>query len=379
MSLDKNIAERDFVVELMKATRQDDLNYIYRGEFTQNLQQHILSLAEKNIDRDRISGKIKKRIFHIMVESIQNISRHGDAKEDSEEITSSFFSIQKENKWYYITTGNIIENVKVDNLKFKLDKINGLDNEELEKFYREVLGNGQLSSKGGAGLGLIEMVRKSGNKLSYHIEKVSNENSFFYLHSNINGITLEEAPKQPEGSIYSIDYMVKLHSFILNNRILLIYSAVFDQDSLLSLISIMKNSVNETLSSRKKIISIMVEMLQNIIHHGNVTVDGISGCQGIFYISMTEGKYCLTTVNYIKKSLKDSLKEKIDYINSLSEEEREDYYNERLFDFDENDSGKEGGLGLIEIRIKSRNSLEYQFFDCEGEYSLFKITSCISI
>ena len=66
MSSDNNIAKRDFVIELMKSTGKDDLNYIYRGEFTQNLQQHILSLAEKNIDRDRISGKIKKRIFHIM-------------------------------------------------------------------------------------------------------------------------------------------------------------------------------------------------------------------------------------------------------------------------------------------------------------------------
>ena len=382
MSLDNITAERDFVAELMKATRQDDLNYIYRGEFTQNLQQHILSLAEKNIDKDRISGKIKKRIFHIMVESIQNISRHGDAREDSNEITSSFFSIQKENKWYYITTGNIIENNKIDNLKSKLDKINSLDAEELDKFYREVLGNGQLSSKGGAGLGLIEMVRKSGNKLSYHIEKVNEENSFFYLHSNINGITLEEAPEQPENSIYAVGYMVKLHRYILTNYIMLIYSAVFDQDSLLSLISIIKNSMNETLSSRKKIISIMVEMLQNIIHHGKVRTEGVNGSQGIFYISVSGGKYRLTTINYIKNSAVEPLKQTIDHINSLSEEEREDFYNKKLFDFDETedeDKEKDGGLGLIEIRIKSRNPLEYGFVEASGGYSLFKMTCCINI
>jgi len=380
MYSDNNIAHRDFVIELMKSTGKDDLNYIYRGEFTQNLQQHILSLAEKNIDRDKISGKIKKRIFHIMVESIQNISRHGDAKEDSEEMTSSFFSIQKENKWYYITTGNIIENNKIDNLKSKLDKINSLDSQELDKFYREVLGNGQLSNKGGAGLGLIEMVRKSGNKLSYQIEKVNDEVSFFYLHSDINGITLEEAPARAEDSIYAVNYMVKLHRFVLDNSILLIYSAVFDQDSLLSLISIMKNRMSGAVNSKKKIISIMVEMLQNIIHHGNVESTRINGCQGIFYISLIEGKYCLTTINYAKKSDAEVLKQKIDYINSLSDEEREDYYNERLFDFDGGESFKEGGLGLIEIRNKSKNPLEYSFFDSgNADYMLFKITTCINI
>jgi hypothetical protein len=379
MSSDNNIAKRDFVIELMKSTGKDDLNYIYRGEFTQNLQQHILSLAEKNIDRDRISGKIKKRIFHIMVESIQNISRHGDAREDSEEMTSSFFSIQKQNKWYYITTGNIIENSKIGNLKSKLDKINSLDTEELDKFYREVLGNGQLSSKGGAGLGLIEMVRKSGNKLSYQLERINDESSFFYLHSDINGITLEEAPVQPEDSIFAVNYMVKLHRYVLDNSIMLIYSAVFDQDSLLSLISIMKNRMDSALNSKKKIISIMVEMLQNIIHHGNVTVSGISGCQGIFYIALNNGKYCLTTVNYVKETDREVLKQKIDYINFLSDEEREEYYNERLFDFDSDESFKEGGLGLIEIRNKSKNPLEYQFFDAEDGYSLFKITARINI
>lgn len=376
MVSDNNIANRDFVIELMKSTGKDDLNYIYRGEFTQNLQQHILSLAEKNIDRDKISGKIKKRIFHIMVESIQNISRHGDAHEDTED-TSSLFSIQKENKWYYITTGNIIENSKVDDLKGKLDKINGLDFDELDKFYREVLGNGQLSSKGGAGLGLIEMVRKSGNKLSYRIEKVNNDISFFYLHSNINGTTLEAAPDQPEDSVFAIPYMVKLHRFIMVNSIQLIYSAVFDQDSLLSLISIMKTRMNETLNSRKKIISLMVEMLQNIIHHGNVTINGVSGCQGIFYISMVDDKYVLTTINYIKKTNVESLKQKLDYINSLDEEGRENFYNERLFDFKGN-TNKEAGLGLIEMRNKSRNPLGYEFMEADSEYALFKISTSIN-
>jgi len=377
MAANNNIADITFVIDLMKSTEKDDLNYIYRGEFTQNLQQHILSLAEKNIDKEKISSKIKKRVFHIMVESIQNISRHGDAHDEYEETTSSLFSIQKHNKWYYVTTGNVIENSKVENLRSKLEKINSLSGDELDKFYREVLGNGQLSAKGGAGLGLIEMVRKSGNKLSYKIVEINNDISFFYLHTYINTAVQDEAPQKIGDTIFSLDYIVKLHLFIMDNNILLIYSAVFDQDSLLSLISIMKNRMNETLNSKKKIISIMVEMLQNIIHHGDVTIGKTSGCKGIFYISIRGDKYCLTSINYIKRDKVDSLKQKLDHINSLNDEEREDFYNERLFDFRINTS-KEAGLGLIEMRNKSKNPLEYEFIDNNEEYCLFKITSCIN-
>jgi hypothetical protein len=56
---------------LMKTTKKGDLSYVYRGEFSQNISHHILSLAEKNIDKFGMPSKLKKRVFHIMVESIQ--------------------------------------------------------------------------------------------------------------------------------------------------------------------------------------------------------------------------------------------------------------------------------------------------------------------
>lgn len=171
------MSERDFILELMQSTGNDDMHYIYRGEFTQSLSHQILSLAEKNIDRDHISSKIKKRVFHIMVESIQNISRHQDEPYKPEE--TAIFGIQKQSEHYYISTGNIIENTKTESLCSKLDKINNLDQEELDAFYREVLSNGQLSSKGGAGLGLIEMAARVATSLNTLLKKLANRCRIF--------------------------------------------------------------------------------------------------------------------------------------------------------------------------------------------------------
>lgn len=364
------MSERDFILELMQSTGNEDMHYFYRGEFTQSLSHQILSLAEKNIDRDHISSKIKKRVFHIMVESIQNISRHQDEPYKPEE--TAIFAIQKQSEHYYITTGNIIENAKTESLCGKLDKINNLDQEELDAFYREVLSNGQLSSKGGAGLGLIEMARKSGNKLSYALNKISDLMSYFFLHTSIDTLTLSTAPEPPDESVYSLNYMTLLHKFIIKNNILLIYSTVFDQESLLSLIQIMK-SQGGAISYRKKLISLMVEMLQNIIHHGDVDLGGIKGSKGIFYIADNNGCNELTTINYIPNSSIQKLKDRIDYVNGLTDEQREEYYNERLFDF-RMITTKEAGLGFIEMRMKSRNPLEYSFEPVDSNYSLFKFT-----
>jgi len=363
----------DYIIDLMTSTQPGDLNYIYRGEFSQSISSHILSLAEKNIDKIGLPSKIKKRVFHIMVESIQNITRHQDAPADAPEETA-IFAIQKKGPWYFITTGNVVENDKIEPLCLKLDKINSLEQEELTVFYREILSNGKLSAKGGAGLGLIEMARKSGNKLVYDFRNINSEMSYFYLHSYIKtDDDGNEKPDVSEDSVYSLSYLTKLHKIINEENILLIYGSIFDQDSLLSLISIMDSQMGEELAFKKKVISLMVEMLQNIIHHGGSIASDNNGSQGIYYMSRKMNKYYLTSINYIENRKVGLLKDKIDYINNLTDDGRENFYNNRLFDFQLNTS-KEAGLGLIEMHLKSKNNIKYMFDRISEKHSLYKMT-----
>lgn len=362
--------DKDFIMDLMTRTESGDLNYIFRGDITNNLSQQLLTLAEKNIDKEKISVKVKKRVFHIMVESIQNITRHKD-QEQNKDRDYSIFSVQKKGFVFYVTTGNVVENSKIDALVSKLDRVNNLDQDELNAFYKEILSNGQLSEKGGAGLGLIEMARKSGNKLTYKVNKINDEVSYFYMHSHINAQNLGEIPPENPQSIYSLEYMTNFHQFISKSNMVLIYNTVFDQESLLSLISIMNNHAEQP-SFKKRLISLMVEMLQNIIHHGDIDFGGVNGSQGIFYISIDDdGNYHLNTINYIANDKISILKGKIDSLNEMSDEQREDFYNEKLFDF-KICTSKEAGLGLIEMRIKSRNPLYYSFDKVNDNFSLFK-------
>ena len=74
----------------------------------------------------------------------------------------------------------------VEKLDQRLKKINSLDKEDLRDYYREVLGNGSVSNKGTAGLGMIDIARKSGNKLEYEFLDIDEEFSFFSLNVKIN-------------------------------------------------------------------------------------------------------------------------------------------------------------------------------------------------
>jgi len=54
-----------------------------------------------------------------------------------------------------------------------------LDKDGLKSYYKEVLNNGMMSDKGGGGLGMIDIARKSNRKLNYDFQKVD-DNHFFY-------------------------------------------------------------------------------------------------------------------------------------------------------------------------------------------------------
>jgi hypothetical protein len=47
--------------------------------------------------------------------------------------------------------------------------------------YKFILNHQKLSAKGGGGLGLVDIARKTGNKLKYNFEAVSDDYFFFSL------------------------------------------------------------------------------------------------------------------------------------------------------------------------------------------------------
>ena len=57
--------------------------------------------------------------------------------------------------------------------------------EELKDYYKQVLNNGEMSLKGGGGLGMIDIARKTGQKLHYNFQNIDNKVSFFSLNIKI--------------------------------------------------------------------------------------------------------------------------------------------------------------------------------------------------
>ena len=93
----------------------------------------------------------------------------------------------KRGRDYYIVTENFIKTSNVDHLIGKFNDYLSLKNKDMAKAYRKALDINEFSVKGGAGLGLFNIVRKSNGNLEYKFSEVDNENSLFKLSVQIKG------------------------------------------------------------------------------------------------------------------------------------------------------------------------------------------------
>ncbi|HOM90289.1 MAG TPA: SiaB family protein kinase, partial [Bacteroidia bacterium] len=97
-----------------------------------------------------------------------------------------FIIAKAKGEGYRIITGNYIKKEESEDLKSKLEKINSMNTEELRAYYLETLSTTELSQKGGAGLGMIDIARKSGHKIVYSFDGVTDTVNFFTLEVTIN-------------------------------------------------------------------------------------------------------------------------------------------------------------------------------------------------
>lgn len=171
--------------ETFHRMNEGDVLLAYKGSITSDLITNVLEFIETKLGDIDASAGVKKKVYNVLVESLQNLYHHIDELPDSmkEEFDSKFavLVISRVKDTYKISTGNFVRSAKVKQLKEKIDKINSLSKDELKDMYKFVLNHQKLSEKGGGGLGLIDIAKKTGNKLDYLFQNYNDEYYFFSL------------------------------------------------------------------------------------------------------------------------------------------------------------------------------------------------------
>jgi len=167
-----------------------EISLVYEGEITQPIIKAFLSLTETKMMQQEEPGTVQRKVFHVMVECLQNVSKYSDSTIDQNYLYAGIgvFIVTRSSTEYRITTGNAMETDKMDDLKKTLDYINSLDKDALNDLYKKQIKEGQIHEKGGAGLGFIDIKRKTGNNLTYEFKAIDDELTFFILSSSVSRV-----------------------------------------------------------------------------------------------------------------------------------------------------------------------------------------------
>ncbi len=162
----------------------------FKGDVTSELTTSILQIMESKMETMEEQPRVKKRVYNVLVECLQNLYHHVDDVEDgiieaNGNDKSAIFMIGHNGNGYSIMTGNYIMNSQIPGFKDLLKRINSLSSDELKALYKNILSSDELSEKGGGGLGMIDIARKTQQKLDFEFNQVSDKYSFFSLNIKV--------------------------------------------------------------------------------------------------------------------------------------------------------------------------------------------------
>ncbi len=177
-----------FVYDYYVKMKSQEVSLVYEGEITHQITKAFTSLTESKMLKEDEPSTVQKKVFHVMVECLQNISKHAEGADETESGKDGrgIFMVSKGEEEYNVTTGNVIPIDKIDDLKGMLENINSLDKVGLKKLYKQQIREGRLSDKGGAGLGFIDIAKKTGQKLDFHFRAIDERTAFFILTTTIS-------------------------------------------------------------------------------------------------------------------------------------------------------------------------------------------------
>ncbi|MBI9053477.1 MAG: hypothetical protein JEY96_06635 [Bacteroidales bacterium] len=176
------------IEELFKEMKTGEVLLAYKGSITAELITNVLGVVETKLNHVIDKSSTKKKIYNILVESLQNLYHHVDDLPDSTnsmDVHFGIFVIAKDGEEYNIRTGNFIKNDKIKKLKERFEKIKSLSKEELKELYKFVLNNQMFSDKGGGGLGLIDIARRTDGRVDYIFNEYDSNYSFFRMNVTI--------------------------------------------------------------------------------------------------------------------------------------------------------------------------------------------------
>ncbi len=166
--------------EVYQFMSEKNILIAFTGYFDHLVTTSLLKNIKNKLSVLRSTTGIDKKVYNVLVESIENISKYSTNKNQN----IAMLLLCKSETHFTVITGNHILNNDIDELKKKLDKVASLSLAELKKMYREQMLS-KRTHENSAGLGIIDIAIKSDNHIKYDFKQLTELTSFYLFQTEI--------------------------------------------------------------------------------------------------------------------------------------------------------------------------------------------------
>lgn len=157
----------------------------FKGNVDSEVINKALDLVEGKLLTTRETPRLRKKVYNVLVESLQNLYHHADnipkGYHASRPDRFGLVVLEKLGRGYRITTCNFVAAVGVKELEEKLTRINRSTPEEIKELYKDILNHQEITEKGLGGLGLLDIARKTGHRIDFRFKRYDDLNTAFRL------------------------------------------------------------------------------------------------------------------------------------------------------------------------------------------------------
>ncbi|MBF0096314.1 MAG: hypothetical protein HQM04_12730 [Magnetococcales bacterium] len=148
-----------------KQATDDGVIFCMRGPMNQNVIEMLEHVLKKRAVQEHGDHNKSIRVFSVFVEQVQNIIRYSEERvqlsDEGGEAGVGMVMVGYRQGAFYVSCGNLIKEGDQPRLQQQLLLLRGMDKDQLRAYFKERGRSPAPAGSKGAGLGLIEIVRRA--------------------------------------------------------------------------------------------------------------------------------------------------------------------------------------------------------------------------
>jgi hypothetical protein len=355
--------------------KKDKLSFLYRGPYNKQIAEKVKDFSEFNTSCLSQDSEFISKIGSLVIESFKTV-----LQPHSEYYSPYYFSIRSYDACYFLACSQFTSDNDAFIAKECLQQIEKMDPDTLKFHFLDIIK--KIKQQKLEGLELLDLAQKSGEKPDYSF-KVVNENNVLFslqlktrsiLDSSIQfdmgtlaamGFDIEQSPPEIDEPISFVEDM---NEFMGNKHIQMIYHGDFSQKTILHLIKMIEENLlhlKKDIGKAKKVLMVLIELLQNISKHGEKY---LGNKEGIFMLAKQGDDFVVSVGNWLATASINNITSHIEKINSFDEAGLNNFYSQTLMQGPGSEQGG-AGVGLIDVALMSKEKIKFDTFRKDEMYS----------